>query len=200
MNKNIAAALLVLVVLVPLTGNAQSYYRSNNTSRVISSNKVYLGVKFGQVSLELDVSGADREDVADNMGLVFVGDINDYLAMEFEYTKTVSTKQVDIASTPSQTSFDTVGVFLVAKSTGTFYGKARVGYSWVDQDFDSFGTDTVYGLAYGLGAGFKASDTFYIEAEYTLYPEADETDRFGRAFGADLFTDIVSVNLVWSYD
>lgn len=200
MNKNIAAVMLALVVLVPLTGNAQSNYRSNNTSRVISSNKVYLGVKFGQVSLELDTSGADREDVADNMGFVFGGDINDYLALEFEYTKTVSSKQVDISLTPSETSFDTIGLFLVLKSTGTFYGKARLGYSWIEQDFDSFGTDTVYGLAYGLGAGFKTSDTFYVEAEYTLYPEADETDRFGSAFGADLFTDIVSVNLVWSYD
>jgi opacity protein-like surface antigen len=200
MNKKIAAALLALVVLVPLTGYAQGNYRSNNTSRVISSNKVYLGVKFGQVSLELDVSGSDRESVADNMGFVFGGDINDYLALEFEYTKTVSSDLVEIALTPTQTSFDTVGIFLVAKSTGSLYGKARLGYSWVEQDFDSFGSDTVYGLAYGLGAGFKASDTFYIEGEYTIYPESDETDRFGNAFGADLNTDIISVNLVWSYN
>ena len=204
MKKNIAAALLTLAMLVPLTSHAQGLYRSNNTSNVISSGKVYLGVKYGEVSLELDASGGEREGVADNLGFVFGGDINDYMALEFEYTKTVSTDPVDFAvgtsTLNSELRFDTLGIFLVFKSTGALYGKGRIGYSWIEQDFDDFGSDTVYGLAYGLGAGYKVTDTFLIEGEYTMYPESDETDRFGKGFGADLLTDIVSVSLIWSYN
>jgi hypothetical protein len=64
MNKKIAAALLTLALLVPLAGHAQGVYRSNNTSNVISSERVYLGVKYGEVSLEVDSDDGDREKAA----------------------------------------------------------------------------------------------------------------------------------------
>jgi opacity protein-like surface antigen len=197
MKNKIAAVVLTLAMLVPLTGNAAGTYRSNNTTSIIGATKVYLGVKYGVLTIESDASGSEDVEV-DNVGFVFGGHINDYMAMEFEYSQTVSTELEDIVGASVEVGTDTMGLFLVAKTSGAVYGKLRVGYSWIDQDFGSLGNDTVYGLAAGIGAGFEITDTFGIEGEYTIYPEADETDRF--ASSDDLTTEMVSVNLVWSYN
>jgi len=201
MKKNIAAAVLTLAMLVPLTGNAAGTYRSNNTSGTISAGKVYLGLKYGVMTLEYEDASGDGSEL-DNLGFLFGGHINDNMAMEFEYTQTVSS---DADSAGEQLASDTFGIFVVARTTGDLYARARIGYSWVNQDFDSLGTDRIYGLAYGLGGGYQVTDTFGIELDYTVYPEADETDRFGdpATIGfdlGDLMTEMVSITLVWSYN
>lgn len=202
MKNKIAAVVLTLALLAPLTGNAASTYRSNNTTSAIGATKVYLGVKYGLLTLEFDDADSDGTDL-DNLGIVFGGHINDYLAIEFEYTQTVSSEEDDNGEALRA---DTTGIFLMARTMGALYAKARLGYTWIDQDFDSLGTDTVYGLAYGLGGGFEITDTFSLEAEYTVYPEADETDRFGDpdTFGGidlgDLNSEMISITAVWSYN
>ena len=197
MNKNIVAALLTLAMLVPLTGHAQGLYRSNNTSTTIGAGKVYLGVKAGILTIDSDDPATDAVDVT-NMGFVFGGHLNDYLALEFDYTQTVSAEKEDFIGTAVKVHTDTIGLFLVARTTGDLYVKGRLGYSWIDQEITKVGSDTVYGLAGGLGAGYEFSDTFSLEAEYTLFPVTDEFDRFGSA--GDLTTELVSINLVFSYD
>jgi len=197
MNKNIAAGLLTLGLLVPVVGDAAGVYRSNNSPAAFGGSKVYLAVKAGVLSLDSDGFGTTPVDVTD-LGVVFGGHFNDHLAMEFEYTKTVSAAKEQFLGTNSTVSGDTLGLFLVYRTLGDFYVKGRLGYTMVDQEIDPIDTDTVYGLAGGLGAGIEFSDTFSVEAEYTVYPTADEFNSFGAA--GDLSTDMISVNLVFSYE
>lgn len=197
MNKNIAAALLTLGLLVPIAGNAAGNYRSNNSPAAFGGSKVYLALKAGVLSLDSDGFASTPVDVTD-LGVVFGGHFNDHLAMEFEYTKTVTAAKERFLGIDSTVSADTLGLFLVYKTLGSFYLKGRLGYTWVDQEINPIDTDTVYGLAGGLGAGIEFSDTFALEAEYTVYPTADEFNNFGAA--GDLSTDMISLNLVFSYE
>ena len=197
MKNKIAAVVLTMAMLVPLTGNAAATYRSNNTTSAIGATKVYLGVKFGVLTVEPDASGADDIEV-DNMGFVFGGHFNDYLSLEFDYTQTVSAEKEDFLGTTTKFRTDTTGIFLSLRTTGALYLKGRVGYSWIEQEVSSIGSDTVYGMAAGVGAGWEITDTFAVEGEYTIFPETDEFDRFGNA--ADLETNLLTLNLIWSYD
>ncbi len=198
MRKQIAAFVLVLGMLVPVVGNAQGVYRSNNED-VFGDTKVYLGVKYGLLTVDPDVSGADEIDM-DNMGVVFGGHLSDYLALELDYTQTVSAEKERFAGSDVKFESDTLGLFLVFKTTGTLYGRARVGYTRIEQDVTTIGSDTVYGLAFGLGAGFEFADNVAIEAEYTLYPETDEFDRLGKVIDDTLSTELISVGVIWSYE
>ena len=197
MKNKIAAVVLTLAMLVPATSYAAGSYRSNNTTSAIGSTKVYLGVKYGVLTIEPDISGADNIEL-DNVGFMFGGHINDYLSLEFDYTETVSSAKENFLGSVTRVETDTTGLFLVARTTGTVYFKGRVGYSWIDQNVSDSGSDRIYGLAYSAGVGFELSDTFGLEAEYTLYPKTDEFDRFGSA--GDLDTSFLSVNAVWSYN
>ena len=197
MKNKIAAVVLTLAMLVPATSYAAGSYRSNNTTSAIGSTKVYLGVKYGVLTIEPDAAGADDIET-DNLGFMFGGHFNDYLSLEFDYTETVSSGKDNFLGTVTRVKTDTTGIFLVARTTGTAYVKGRVGYSWIDQDVSDAGTDRIYGLAYGAGVGFELGDTFAIEGEYTIYPKTDEFDRFGSA--GDLDTSLLSVNAVWSYN
>jgi len=197
MKKKIAAVVLTLAMLVPASSYAAGSYRSNNTTSAIGATKVYLGVKYGVLTIEPDASGADNIEV-DNLGFMFGGHINDYVSLEFDYTQTVSAGQEDFLGSTAKVKTDTTGFFVVARSTGGVYFKGRVGYSWIDQHVSGIGSDRIYGLAYGVGVGLELGDTFAIEGEYTLYPRTDDYDRFGS--GGELDTRFLSVNAVWSYD
>lgn len=197
MKNKIAAVVLTLAMLVPLTGNAATTYRSNNTPTTIGANKVYLGVKYGVLTIAPDISGADDIET-DNLGFMFGGQINDYIGLEFDYTQTVSSAKENFLGSTTRVKTDTTGLFLTAKTTGTVYFKGRVGYSWIDQNVSDSGSDRIYGLAYSAGVGFELGDTFAIEADYTLYPKTDEFDRFGSS--GDLDTSLLSVTAVWSYN
>ena len=197
MKNKIAAVVLILAVLAPVTSYAAGSYRSNNTTNAIGATKVYLGIKYGVLTIEPDAAGADNIET-DNLGFMFGGHINDYLSLEFDYTETVSSAKENFLGTVTRVETDTTGIFLVARTTGTAYVKGRVGYSWIDQNVSDGGSDRIYGLAYSIGAGLELSDTFAIEGEYTLYPKTDEFDRFGTA--GDLDTSLLSVNAVWSYN
>jgi len=197
MKRNIAVAVLMLAMLVPLTGNAQGLYRSNNTTSIVGATKVYLGVKAGVMNIDSDESGTDAINIT-NMGFMFGGHFNDMLALEFDYTQTVHADEEDFIGTGVKVHEDTMGLFLVLRSPGSFYVKGRLGYTVIDQEISSLGSDRVYGLAGGIGVGFGITDTFTLEAEYTMYPITDEFDRFGAA--GDLTSELVTVNMVFSYN
>lgn len=198
MTKQFAAFTLMLGMLLPMVGNAQGVYRDNNRD-AIGGTKVYLGIKYGVMVAEPDISGSDDFEM-DNVGVVFGGHINDWLALELDYTQTVSADKQDFQGTDIKFETDTLGLFLVARTTGTVYGRARVGYAIVDQDVSTIGSDSVYGLAFGLGGGFELSDTLSIEAEYTLFPETDEFDRLGKIIDDTWTTEFISIGLIFSYN
>ena len=197
MRKQFAAFVLVLGMLLPVVGNAQGVYRDNGRSGL--GNKVYLGVKYGLMTAEPDISGADEFEM-DNLGIVFGGHINEWLALELDYTQTVSADKEDFQGNTVKFETDTLGFFLVFKTPGKVYGRARAGYAIIDQDVSTVGSDSVYGLAFSLGGGISFSDTLALEAEYTLFPETDEFDRLGRIIDDTWTTEYISLGLVFSYE
>ena len=198
MRKQIAAIFLVSSMLLPVVGNAQGVNR-NYGNDPFSNTKVFLGVKYGLVEVDPDVSGADTFDL-DNMGFNFGGHFNDYLALEFEYSTTVSADKQSFAGSDVKVEADSVTLFLVARTAGDVYGRARLGYSRIDQDVSTIGSDTVYGLAYGIGGGFEFADNVAVEFDYTVYPETDEFDRLGKIIDSTLSTEVISIGVVWSYE
>ena len=198
MRKQFAAFVLILGMLLPAIGNAQSTYSSSGND-AFGRTKVYLGVKYGLLTVEPNVDGADDIEI-DNMGVVFGGHINDYLAIELDYTQTVSAAKEDFAGSTVKFETDSLGLYLVARTTGQLYGRARVGYSRIEQDVTGFGSDTVYGLSYSLGGGFEFTDNVSLEIEYTLLPETDEFDDLGRIIDDTLDTDIITIGIIWAYE
>ena len=198
MTKQFAAFTLILGMLLPVIGNAQGVYRGDGNDAV-GAYKVYLGVKYGLVTVDPDVPGADEIEI-DNMGVVFGGHINEWLALELDYSQTVSASKEEFAGSTVSFEGDGLGLYLVAKTTGKLYGRARIGYARVEQDVSTIGSDTVYGLSYGLGGGWEFADNVAIEVEYTLLPETDEFDMLGEIIDDTLDTDIITIGLIWSYE
>jgi len=202
MTKYIAIAVLSLALLIPATSNASRYNFGDTNSGALIPGKVYLGVKYGLLTIEEDASGSEEVEM-DNVGFTFGGDINEYLGLEFDYTQTVSEWRDEVAGSTQTASIDTLGLFLVGRTQGDVYFKGRVGYTKVNQNIKfpgASGDDNIYGIAYGLGGGIKFGKTMAIEIEYTVFPETDEFDKFGSFFTEDLETEFVSVGLVWAIE
>lgn len=198
MTKQFAAFTLMLGMLLPMVGNAQGVYRDNNRD-AIGGTKVYLGVKYGVMRAEPDISGSDDFEM-DNIGIVFGGHINDWLAIELDYNQTVSADKQDFQGSDIKYKTDALGLFLVFKTTGDFYARAKVGYVILDQDVTTIGSDNVYGMAGGLGGGYYFNDNIALELEYTLYPETDEFDRLGKIIDDTWTNDFISIGLIFSYN
>jgi opacity protein-like surface antigen len=205
MRKNLAIVFLSLTFLIPAVSHAARDYGRNP---IDFGGGVYLVLKYGEITIADDVpeGGSDIR----NLGFAFGKAVNDLISMEFEYTTTVS-EDDDYGGTGSSVSLDTVGLFVMAKSTGDFYGKARLGYTRVNKDIsdtaiiDWGNNDNVYGIAAGLGAGYKFMEGGAIELEYMLYPkfedvEFDFSGVGGPTFEDDLEVDFVSLNYVLSFE
>ena len=204
MTKYIAIAVLSLALLIPATSNAGRYTFEDSRSGKLIPGKAYLGIKFGQITIDEPVSGSDDVEM-ENVGFTFAGDINDYLALEFEFSQTVSEEELDLFNLGPdlKVSSDTLGLFLVGKTQGDIYFKGRVGYTRVEQDISYSGfsiSANVYGVAAGLGAGIKLSKGAALEIEYTVYPETDRFEDLGIGFDDGLDTEFVTIGFVWSFE
>jgi len=202
MTKYIAIAVLSLALLIPATSNASRYKFGDTNSGALIPGKVYLGVKYGLLTIEEDTSGSDEVEM-DNLGFTFGGDINEYLGLEFAYTQTVSDARKKVDGSTLTASIDTLGLFLVGRTQGDVYFKGRAGYTKVNQNIKFLGLggdDNIYGMAYGLGAGIKFGKTIALEIEYTVFPDTDEFDKIGSFFADDLETEFVTVGLVWAIE
>ena len=127
MTKYIAIAVLSLVLLIPATSNAGRYSFDDSRSGALIPGKVYLGVKYGLLTIDEPVSGSDDVEM-DNVGFTFSGDINGYLALEFAYNQTVTESDLDLFDLGPElkVSSDTLGLFLVARTRGDVYLKGRL--------------------------------------------------------------------------
>jgi len=199
MTKYIAIAVLSLALLIPATSNASRYQFEDSRSGALIPGKVYLGVKYGVFHSEQNVGPSDKYDVEmDNLGFVFGGELNDILALEFDYSQTVSADKEVSGGSISKASVDSMGLFLVAKSSGDIYVRGRVGYTRIEIEISDFGTDNIYGLAYGIGAGINVGKGAAFEIEYTVYPETDEF--FGVPIAGEIENEFLTVGFVWFYD
>jgi len=199
MTKYIAIAVLSLALLIPATSQASRYKFEDSRSGALIPGKAYLGVKYGVFKTEQTVGPYEVE--MDNLGFVFGGEINEILALEFEYTQTVSADKEESGGSTAKQTVDTLGFFLVAKSKGDVYARGRVGYTRIEHEIRFMGegdSDNIYGVAYGIGAGMKIGKGAAIEIEYTVYPETDEF--FGIQVAGDIENEFLTLGFVWFYD
>ena len=211
MRKNLVIVFLSLTFLIPGLSHAARDYGRNQ----FGGSQVYLAFKYGEVTIDEDVpeSGSDIR----NMGVVFGKGFSDVLSIEFEYTDTVS-KDDDYQGSGVSAQVETMGIFVAAKTTGDLYVKGRLGYTQSEQQFgsdssgiyaDLEGSKNVYGLAYGVAAGYKfmkrGTLRSALELEYMVYPtredvEFDLTGVGGSVIEEDLEMDFVTLNLVLSFE
>ncbi len=133
---------------------------------------VYGGLKY--INAQTDVSGLDA---ATNAGLLLgyeFGKDDLRFAVEGEFTKTVSDGEGTISGFPATWSVDTMAVYGVVRYGKEFYVKGKAGYLNEDAKISaggvsSSGSDS--GMSYGIGAGYRATDSVAIEAEYTIVEE-----------------------------
>jgi len=202
MTKYIAIAVLSLALLIPATSNASRYQFEDSRSGALIPGKAYLGVKYGVFKSEQNVGPSDKYDVEmDNLGFVFGGEINDILALEFDYSQTVSADKEESMGSTARASVDSIGLFLVAKSRGDVYVRGRVGYTRIEIELSFMGdseSDNIYGLAYGIGAGIKVGKGAAVEIEYTVFPETDEF--FGVPIAGEIENEFLTVGFVWFFE
>jgi len=204
MTKYIAIAVLSLALLIPATSNASRYSFEDTRSGALIPGKVYLGVKYGLLTINEPVSGSDDVEM-DNVGFTFSGDINGYLALEFAYNQTVTESDLDLFDLGPElkVSSDTLGLFLVARTRGDVYLKGRLGYTRAAQDISYSGSSVsgnVYGLAGGIGAGITLAKGTALEIEYTIYPDTNKFEKLGPGFDDGLETEFVTIGFVWSFE
>jgi hypothetical protein len=195
MRKNLTIVFLSLVFLMPSVSHAARDY--GNAERIDAFfGEVYLGIKYGRVTIAEDIPDSDGADIR-NLGFAFGKGINDTLAIEFDYNTTVT--EDDTSS--GDLSADTIGLYLVAKTQGTVYFKGRVGYTrtTLERNFndDSFDHNS-YGIAYGAAAGVKIGKSGAIEIEYTIMPDIDDSGFVGAP--VEVESDFVSISYVMGVD
>ena len=156
MKKNILWISLV-VFLVPGLVSAQG--------------DTYFGVKAGSMSVDVD----GISDVI-NAGVLVGYNVNKNLAIEGEFTTSLSDGDATISGSQGKWNIDTIAVYAVHRSAGDTYFKGKVGF--LNEDISITipgyvpfsGSDS--GLSFGVGVGFEVGKSSRIEFEYTLI-EAD---------------------------
>ncbi len=199
MRKNITIVLLFLTFLVPAVSHAARDYSSYQTNDLIGD--VYLGLKYSRISIFSD--DLDDGDEADsrNVGFMFGKGINDLLSWEIAYNSNV-TNEDNWLGAGLDVEAETLGFFLVAKTQGDIYFKGRVGYARVTEDISLVREFNSYGIAYGVGAGFKIGKEGAIEVELSKLPTED-FDLAVPGFGTidfDVEAEIISVAYVWAFE
>lgn len=135
----------------------------------------YIGAKVGIMDAD-DVGGASF-DSATNGGILVgydfgSGDMG--MAIEAEFTTTVSDGDISYLGASGDWDVDTFAVYGALRYGQDFYFKAKLGYLNEDVSISGAGGSVSgddSGLSVGLGGGYKFSDTMAIEAEWTLIEE-----------------------------
>lgn len=193
MRKNLTIVFLPLSFLIPTASHAARDYGINRAQAFFG--QVYLGLKYGRLTIAEDIPDEDGTDIR-NLGFAFGRGFNDHMAMEFSYNFTATEDDTD----SGDLSADSIGLFLVAKTTGTVYVKGRLGYTrlTLERNFAGNSFDhNEYGIAYGLGLGARVGPGA-IELEYTVLPEIEDDDFVGAP--VEVESDFVSVAYVWGFE
>lgn len=192
MRKNLTIVFLSLILLIPAVSHAARDYGTNRAQAFFG--QVYLGLKYGSITIAEDVPDSDGADVRD-LGFTFGKGINDNIAMEFAYNFTVTEDD----TSAGDISADSVGLYLVGKTTGKVYFKGRLGYTrlTLERNLGSGSFDhNAYGMAYGVGLGVRVGPGA-IEAEYTVLPDIDNSGFVGAPIEVE--SDFLSIAYVWGF-
>lgn len=138
------------------------------------AQSLYFGLRGGPMFS--DVRGMDE---AVNIGLLLGYNFRDIdyrddrigsLSMELEGATTLVEGDVTTAKFfDGSWSIDTAGVFLAYRTPHTFYVKGKAGLEYVDISVSHVGddfSDSGFGFSWGVGGGWRLTETYGLEVEY----------------------------------
>jgi len=160
-----------------------------------SAQTVYLGLKGGYM-----FSGVDGMDESTNIGLLvgynfgdilFEGTRYGSLAAELEGTTTLIEGDVTIPQFFDGTwTLNSAALWLAYRTPHFLYAKGKVGLEYVDLSVDQFGNDfedSGFGLSWGVGGGWRITESYSLEAEYAYKTNielaGDEGDVYFLSLG-----------------
>ena len=148
----------------------------------------YGGLSFGRVTVDEIETG--------NLGIVLGGIADNGFGYELFYSFSVVDYDVSFDSFET----DTINVYVVYKTPGKAYFKAKAGYSYSNITFDpeddgvASVSDSTEGFSYGLAGGIGIGDGA-LELSYYQFPEFDDFD--GVSFDEEV--DMINLAYLWTF-
>jgi hypothetical protein len=146
------------------------------------------------------LSGVNGLDEAGNIGLLlgyefrnvdFQGSKIGSLAAELEGATTIIEGDVTVAQFfDGGWTIDSAALWLAYRTPHDLYAKGKVGLEYVDLSVTQVGTDfsdSSFGLSWGVGGGWRITETYSIEVEYAYKTDVelagDKGDIYFLSFG-----------------
>ncbi|PWK54178.1 outer membrane beta-barrel protein [Pleionea mediterranea] len=179
-----------IVFVILATALAQPVLAENSSS---FSAGWYGDIHLGQTgtSLKQGEQSFDFLSIGGSYGYQY----NEYFAAEFFGSFATDGEHDDIMSAilgqEAKVKFDAIGAYLVGKTHGKYYLKARVGlinsrFTYSAGGFeDETGSDT--GFSYGFGAGVSL-EKVNIELNYLQFPDVDDPLFNSTSYESDQLT------------
>ena len=142
-------------------------------SPLAAANQFYVGFKGGL--MKPDAGGYDDAvNGAVLLGFEFLDLDVGSIAIEGEYTDTVSEGDATFGGIHGEWEIETYAIYGVFRTRGTLFFKGKIGYLHEDVSstvggFGATGSDS--GLSLGIGAGLRIGNHGSIELEYTIIEE-----------------------------
>jgi hypothetical protein len=155
----------------------------------VADESGYGGLSFGRVDIDDIYTG--------NLGIVFGGIADNGFGYELFYTFTVIDYD-ESGATYDSAETDAINLYVVYKTPGKAYFKAKAGYSYVNITLDSPVngrlSDSTEGFSAGLAAGIAVGDG-EIELTYYRFPDFDDFD--GISFDEEV--EMLNLAYLWTF-
>ncbi|MBB1317480.1 porin family protein [Shewanella sp. SR43-4] len=171
-----------------------AYSQADDLKNDVAENGIYVGANYGYLKVDGDDEFDDDNDVL--QGLVGYR-FNKYLALEGSY---IDFGHYGNNLSRAETDGYTAGLKVTLPITDRVELYAKGGQLWYSTDYDVVGLSgnkDDEGVFAGAGVGFKVTDRFLINAEYTWYDAEINLDNVTN--GSDTETDFKQASIGVEY-
>ncbi|RPA55662.1 porin family protein [Shewanella vesiculosa] len=171
-----------------------AYSQADDLKNDVAENGVYVGANYGYLKVDGDDEFDDDNDVL--QGLVGYR-FNKYLALEGSY---IDFGHYGNNLSRAETDGYTAGLKVTLPIADRVELYAKGGQLWYSTDYDVVGLSgnkDDEGVFAGAGVGFKVTDRFLINAEYTWYDAEINLDNVTN--GSDTETDFKQASIGVEY-
>lgn len=171
-----------------------AYSQADDLKNDVAENGIYVGANYGYLKVDGDDEFDDDNDVL--QGLVGYR-FNKYLALEGSY---IDFGHYGNNLSRAETDGYTAGLKVTLPIADRVELYAKGGQLWYSTDYDVVGLSgnkDDEGVFVGAGVGFKVTDRFLINAEYTWYDAEINLDNVTN--GSDTETDFKQASIGVEY-
>lgn len=171
-----------------------AYSQADDLKNDVAENGIYVGANYGYLKVDGDDEFDDDNDVL--QGLVGYR-FNKYLALEGSY---IDFGHYGNNLSRAETDGYTAGLKVTLPIADRVELYAKGGQLWYSTDYDVVGLSgnkDDEGVFAGAGVGFKVTDRFLINAEYTWYDAEINLDNVTN--GSDTETDFKQASIGVEY-